>query len=52
MDAVNLIGETETMEVTSMGRTTLEDQLKSEWPHWKPGTEFAGARSKSDAERR
>ena len=30
MDAVNLIGETGTMEVTSMGQSTLEDHLKQE----------------------
>ena len=30
MDAVNLISETKTMEVTSMGQTTLEDHLKVE----------------------
>jgi len=30
MDAVNLIGPTKTMEVTSMGQTTLEDHLKAE----------------------
>ena len=30
MDAVNLIGMTKTMEVTSMGQTTLEDHLKAE----------------------
>jgi Zn-dependent M28 family amino/carboxypeptidase len=30
MDAVNLIGATKTMEVTSMGQTTLEDHLKLE----------------------
>jgi len=30
MDAVNLFGETGTMEVTSMGQTTLEDHLKAE----------------------
>ena len=29
MDAVNLFGETKTMEVTSMGQTTLEDHLKA-----------------------
>ena len=30
MDAVNLIGPTRTMEVTSMGQSTLEDHLKRE----------------------
>ena len=30
MDAVNLIGPTRTMEVTSMGQTTLEDHLQRE----------------------
>jgi Zn-dependent M28 family amino/carboxypeptidase len=30
MDAVNLIGMTKTMEVTSMGQTTLEDHLQRE----------------------
>ena len=30
MDAVNLIGPTKTMEVTSMGQSTLEDHLKRE----------------------
>ena len=30
MDAVNLIGETKTMEVTSMGQSTLEDYLQRE----------------------
>ena len=30
MDAINLFGETGTMEVTSIGQTTLEDHLKAE----------------------